>query len=72
MLGTTETIGLEESPFSHSKFLKNSQGLSAIFIYKFHPRLLKFKEYSKILLDQYGRVTEDAKNAKEIILHNVR
>ena len=71
-LETAETIGLEESAFKHRKFLKSFEKIPSIFIYKVHPRLLKIKNYSKILLDQYGRETKDSTNAKEIILHNVR
>ena len=71
-LETAETIGLEESEFKHRKFLKRFEKIPSVFVYKIHPRLLKIKNYSKILLDQYGRETKDSTNAKEIILHNVR
>ena len=70
-LNTEQVIGLEESPFSHNDNLRIFSNQPTIFIYKFHPRLLKFKKYSKILLDKNGRQTDDVTNAKEIILHNV-
>tara|TARA_R100000234_G_scaffold115817_1_gene92174 strand:+ start:994 stop:1719 length:726 start_codon:yes stop_codon:yes gene_type:complete len=72
LLNTEQTIGLEESPFKHTKFLNDFDDKPSVFVYKIHPRLLKIKNYSKILLDQYGRQTTDAGQAKEIILHNVR
>jgi site-specific DNA-adenine methylase len=72
LLNTEQTIGLEESPFKHTKFLNDFKNKPSIFVYKIHPRLLKVKNYSKILLDQYGRQTADPEQAKEIILHNVR
>ena len=71
LLNTEQTIGLEESPFRHTRFLNDFKNKRCIFVYKAHPRLLKVKNYSKILLDQYGRATTDAVLAKEIILHNV-
>jgi len=70
-LSTEQVIGLEESSFSHNDNLKKFANEPSIFIYKFHPRLLKIKGYSKILLDQNGRQIADHANAKEIILHNV-
>ena len=70
LLNTEQTIGLEESPFRHTKFLNDFKSKPSIFVYKIHPRLLKAKNYSKIFLDQYGRETKEA-NAKEIILYNV-
>ena len=69
-LDNEQVIGLEESPFKHTKFLKQFKSKPAIFIYQYHPRLSKQKGYSKIYLDQYGRETTE-QNAKEIILHNV-
>tara|TARA_R110002153_G_scaffold32333_1_gene97820 strand:- start:532 stop:918 length:387 start_codon:yes stop_codon:yes gene_type:complete len=70
LLNTEPVVGLEESPFKHTKFLKNFKHKPSVFIYQMHPRLAKIKDYSKIFLDQYGRETKEI-NAKEIILHNV-
>lgn len=70
ILNTEQLIGLEESPFKHTKFLENFKDTPSVFIYEYHPRLSKQKGYSKIYLDQYGRETNES-NAKEIILHNV-
>tara|TARA_R100001510_G_C7650900_1_gene208459 strand:- start:658 stop:1401 length:744 start_codon:yes stop_codon:yes gene_type:complete len=70
-LNTEQVIGLEESLFKHNDNLKTFANKPSIFIYKFHPRLLKFKGYAKILLDKNGRETNDVSRTKEIILHNV-
>lgn len=69
-LNNEQVIGLEESSFQHTHFLKTFEDQPSIFVYKYHPRLSKQKQYSKIYLDQHGRQT-DQKNAKEIILYNV-
>lgn len=71
VLETERLIGAEESEFRHTKFLKEFSKKPSIFVYNYHPRLTKYREYKKILIDQYGRTTQDAENAKEIILHNV-
>lgn len=70
LLNTEKVIGLEESSFKHASFLKNFKNKPSLFVYQYHPRLAKMKDYSKIFLDQYGRET-DENNAKEVILHNV-
>ena len=70
LLSTEQVIGLEESPFKHTKFLTEFKDQPSLFLYEYHPRLAKTKGYTKVFLDQYGRET-DENNAKEIILHNV-
>ena len=70
ILSTERVVGLEESPFHHTKMLKEFMNSPTIFIYNYHPRLAKIKDWDKIFLDQYGRQTAQ-QNAKEIILHNV-
>ena len=70
LLYTEQAIGLEESPFKHSAILSDFKQTPSIFIYDYHPRLSKMSGYSKIYLDQHGRITTEDK-AKEIILHNV-
>ena len=71
VLDIEEPKGIEESRFKHTKMLKGFYNQPSIFVYEFHPRLPTIKNYSKIMLDKYGRETEDTSNAKEIILHNV-
>lgn len=71
VLNTEQVVGLEESPFHHTKMLKRFTSSPTIFIYNYHSRLAKMKNWDKIFLDQYGRITTE-QNAKEIILHNVR
>ena len=71
ILSTEKVFGIEESSFRHTTLLKEFESKPAIFLYEYHPRLYSLKNYSKILIDQYGRPTSDAENAKEIILHNV-
>ena len=71
ILETDKIIGAEESEFRHTKLLKEFSKQPSIFLYNYHPRLAKIREYSKILVDQYGRITTNNDNAKEIILHNV-
>jgi len=70
VLSTEQVVGLEESPFQHTKMLKKFVHSPTIFVYNYHPRLGKMKNWDKIFLDQYGRTTTE-QNAKEIILHNV-
>ena len=70
LLNTEQVMGLEESPFRHTQFLKNFMDKPSVFVYEMHPGLVKIKHYSKMFLDQYGRETKEA-NAKEIILYNV-
>jgi hypothetical protein len=72
VLETEKIIGAEESEFRHTKFLKHFSKIPSIFVYNYHPRLEKNREYSKILVDQYGRKVNNSDNAKEIILYNVR
>ena len=71
VLDIEEPKGIEESKFKHTKMLKSFVNQPSIFIYEFHPRLPTIKNYSKIMLDQYGRETKDASIAKEIVLYNV-
>ena len=71
VLETEKVIGAEESDFRHTRFLKDYSKKPSIFVYNYHPRLAKNREYSKILVDQYGRKTNNPDDAKEIILHNV-
>jgi hypothetical protein len=71
VLDIEEPKGIEESTFKHTKMLKQFSKQPSIFLYEYHPRLPKIKGYSKILLDQYGRKTQDSSAAKEIILYNV-
>ena len=71
VLDIEEPKGIEESKFKHTKMLKSFSNQPSIFIYEFHPRLPTIKNYSKIMLDQYGRETNEPINAREIILHNV-
>lgn len=71
LLSTEQVVGLEESPFKHTRILNDFSSSPSIFIYNYHPRLSKMRNYDKIFLDQYGRQTTET-NAKEIILHNVR
>ena len=70
LLSTDPIIGLEESPFKHTRMLNNFSSTPSIFIYNYHPRLSKIRDYNKILLDHNGRITTED-HAKEIILHNV-
>ncbi len=70
LLNTEQVVGLEESPFRHSKMLSQFKDSPTIFVYNYHPRLAKMKDWDKIFIDQYGRATTED-NAKEIILHNV-
>jgi len=70
LLNTEQVVGLEESPFRHTEFLKNFKDKPSVFIYQMHPGLLKIKYYSKMFLDQYGRETKEG-SAKEVILYNV-
>ena len=69
-LDIAEPKGIEESPFRHTKMLKQFSKQPSIFVYEYHPRLPATKGYLKIFVDQYGRKTTE-QNAKEIILHNV-
>ena len=55
LLNTEQVVGLEESPFYHTKMLSQFKDSPSIFIYEYHPRLSKQKSYSKIYLDQYSR-----------------
>lgn len=71
VLDVTEHRGIEESTFQHTKKIKDYKNIPSIFLYEYHPKLLKEKHYKKILIDKYGRQTEDLNSAKEIILHNV-
>lgn len=71
VLDIGEPKGFEESQFRHTKMLKQFSKQPSIFLYEYHPRLPTIKGYSKILLDQYGRQTQNSSTAKEIILHNV-
>ena len=70
LLSTDPIIGLEESPFKHTRMLNNFSSTPSIFIYNYHPRLSKIRDYNKIFLDHNGRITTKD-HAKEIILHNV-
>ena len=70
-LDIAEPIGIEESAFRHTKMLKQFRNQPSIFVYEYHSRLPATKGYSKILVDQYGRQTQNSSTAKEIILHNV-
>jgi hypothetical protein len=70
LLSTDPIIGLEESPFKHTRMLNNFSSTPSIFIYNYHPRLSKIRDYNKIFLDHNGRITTED-HAKEIILHNV-
>lgn len=71
VLDIAEPKGIEESVFKHTSFLKQFAKKPSIFVYDYHPKLMSYRKYKKILIDQYGRQTQDAENAKEIILHNV-
>lgn len=42
----------------------------SVLLFKYHRALIKNTDYSKILIDEFGRKTDES-NAKEIILHNV-
>jgi len=72
VLSTMPPIGIEESHFKHVKTLKHFTKEKSIFVYQFHKALLNNRNYDKILIDQYGKRTNDHASAKEIILHNVR
>ena len=71
VLDIAEPKGIEESTFKHTKSLKEYRKSKSIFLYEYHPKLETTKGYSKILVDQYGRITTNSDIAKEIILHNV-
>jgi hypothetical protein len=70
-LHNEEVLGLEETEIKSDTLLKKFVDRRCLFVFNFHPYLKKIKNYECLMLDQYGRETDES-NAKEIILHNVR
>ena len=71
-LENEKVLGEEETDMNHRELIKNNISKKCILLFKHHPALFKLKNYDKILIDQYGKRTNDHASAKEIILHNVR
>lgn len=69
-LENEQILGQEETEIKHRDLLKKMKDKSCVLLFKYHRALIKNTDYSKILIDEFGRET-DENNAKEIILHNV-
>ncbi len=66
--------GFEETSINHVALSKRVKELDkkVVLDYIYHPRLMRlYKQFpTKILLDEYGRVTSDEQEAKEILIAN--
>lgn len=70
-LENEQILGQEETEIKHREILTKMKQTRSILLFKYHPALVKNANYSKVLLDKYGRQTEDLNSAKEILLYNV-
>ena len=66
--------GFEETSVNHSALCEKVKKLDkkVILDYLYHPRLMQmYKKFpTKILFDEYGRITSDDQKAKEVLIAN--
>ena len=70
-LENEQVLGEEEAEINQTTLIKELKQKKTIFIFKFHPALLKLSDYDITLIDKYGRITKKTDFAEEVLLHNV-